>query len=112
MTSLREVSGAPIDHAALLDAFLSRLETRIDALRGGRFDVGEWAGRQLTTGRDVELVAPDGAVTTVRAIGVDGATGALVVEDATSPGGERQVVVGEIRHVRVPPATSPAGAGV
>lgn len=112
MTSLGEVSGAPVDQVALLDAFLSGLEARIDALRDGRFDVGEWAGRQLTTGRDVELIAPDGAVTTVRALGVDGVTGALVVEDPSVPGGERRVVVGEIRHVRVPAATSPARAGV
>jgi len=118
MTSLREMSGAAVDGVALLDAFLSRLEPRIDALRGGRFDVGEWAARQLTTGRVVELVAPDGAVTTVRALGVDGTTGALVIEDQASPAGARQVVVGEIRHVRVPSASTasvvgaPAGSGV
>ena len=118
MTSLREVSGAAVDGVALLDAFLSHLEPRIDTLRGGRFDVGEWATRQLTTGRVVELVAPDGAVTTVRALGVDGTTGALVIEDHASPAGARQVVVGEIRHVRVPSATTPtvasapAGSGV
>jgi BirA family transcriptional regulator, biotin operon repressor / biotin---[acetyl-CoA-carboxylase] ligase len=112
MTSLREVSGGPVDHVALLEGFLSRLEARIDALRGGRFDVGGWAGRQLTTGHDIEVIAPDGAETTVRALGVDGATGALVVEDPTVPGGVRQVVVGEIRHVRVCLATAPAGAGV
>ena len=87
MTSLREASrGRPIDHDALLDAFLARLEVRIEALRGGRFDVADWAERQLTTGRDVELIAPDGAVTTVRALGVDAATGALVVEDADGAG--------------------------
>jgi BirA family biotin operon repressor/biotin-[acetyl-CoA-carboxylase] ligase len=111
MTSLREMSGAAVDGVALLDAFLSHLEPRIDALRGGRFDVGEWAARQLTTGRVVELVAPDGAVTTVRALGVDGTTGALVIEDRASPAGARQVVVGEIRHVRVPSAPSPSRAG-
>ncbi len=82
MTSLRELSrGLPIDHVALLDAFLGRLEVRIEALRGGRFDVGDWTERQLTTGRDVDLVAPDGAVETVRALGVDAASGALVVAD-------------------------------
>ena len=112
MTSLREASGAAIDDVALLDAFLARLEERVEALRGGRFDTAAWAGRQVTTGRDIELVAPDGAVTTARALGVDGATGALVVEDASAPGGERQVVVGEIRHVRLPSTTAPAGAGV
>lgn len=119
MTSLQAASsGRPIDHDVLLDAFLDRLEVGIDALRAGRFDAADWADRQLTTGRLVEIVAPDGAVTTIRALGVDAATGALVVEDDTVPAGERQVVVGEIRHVRVPgPADSqsrvaPTAAGV
>jgi hypothetical protein len=56
----------------------------------------------VTTGRDVEIVAPDGAVTTVRALGVDPTTGALIVADGVIAGGRRPVVVGEIRHVRVP----------
>jgi len=112
MTSLREASaGVAIDHQALLEAFLGRLEPGVDALRRGRFDAAAWSERQLTTGRLVELVAPDGAVTTVRAVGVDAATGALVIEDDSVPGGVRQVVVGEIRHVRVPAASVPAGAG-
>jgi BirA family biotin operon repressor/biotin-[acetyl-CoA-carboxylase] ligase len=118
MTSLREVSGGKsTDHHALLDAFLQRLEVEIETLRRGRFDVTGWSDRQLTTGRDVELIAPDGAVTTVRALGVDGATGALIVEDPSAAMGRRQVLVGEIRHVRLPAAgpavtASPAGAGV
>jgi BirA family biotin operon repressor/biotin-[acetyl-CoA-carboxylase] ligase len=112
MTSLREASsGRRVDNGALLDAFLDRLEVRLDALRDGRFDVDAWTDRQLTTGRDVDLVGPDGAVTTARALAVDTATGALVVEDRAAPAGERQVVVGEIRHVRVPAAGTPAGAG-
>lgn len=103
MTSLREVSdGRPIDNVALLLAFLARLEIRADELRGGRFDARGWTERQVTTGRDVELVAPDGAVTTVRALGVDAVTGALVIEDDGVADGQRPVVVGEIRHVRVP----------
>ena len=82
MTSLREAShGRPVDHVALLDGFLSRLEVRIEALRGGRFDVADWTDRQLTTGREVTLIDPSGAETTVRALGVDGASGALVVAD-------------------------------
>ena len=118
MTSLREASnGKPIDHVALLVAFLDRLEAGIETLRDGRFDDARWTERQVTTGRDVELIAPDGAVTTVRALGVDAAGGALVVEDRGAPTGTRQVVVGEIRHVRVQAATVaatafPAGAGV
>lgn len=110
MTSLRAASGGrPIDHIALLDAFLGRLEVRVEALRGGRFDVADWIDRQVTTGRDVRLVAPDGSVSTVRAIGVDVAGGGLVVEDPASPVGERVVLVGEIRHARL---TGPAAVGV
>lgn len=109
MTSLREASGGrPIDHVGLLDAFLGRLEARIEALRGGRFDVGDWVARQLTTGRDVDLTDAAGRVETVRALGVDAATGALVVEDLSAPTGERQVVVGEIRRVRLSATAAPA----
>jgi biotin-(acetyl-CoA carboxylase) ligase len=96
MTSLREASGGrPIDRDVLLDAFLDRLATRVEALRGGWFDVAGWTGRQLTSGRRVRLEHPDGTSEVIRAIDVDALTGALVVE------GERAVVVGEIRHVRV-----------
>jgi BirA family biotin operon repressor/biotin-[acetyl-CoA-carboxylase] ligase len=115
MTSLRALSsGRPIDHVALLDAFLGRLEARIEALRGGRFDVADWTDRQITTGRDVRIVAPDGAETVVRALGVDAGTGALVVEHDTGSTGERAIVVGEIRHVRLagPVAPTPTGSGV
>jgi BirA family biotin operon repressor/biotin-[acetyl-CoA-carboxylase] ligase len=119
MTSLRALSrGRPIDHAALLDAFLGRLEVRIEALRGGRFDVADWSARQLTTGRDVDLVDPAGVVTTVKALGVDAATGALVVEERAAGAGaavaERQVLIGEVRHVRLagPVAGRPVGSGV
>jgi BirA family transcriptional regulator, biotin operon repressor / biotin---[acetyl-CoA-carboxylase] ligase len=94
MTSLREVARRRIDRAELLDAFLGRLEVAIDALRKGQFDAAGWTERQVTTGRDVDLIAPDGTTTTVRATGVDPHTGALLVED-------RPVLVGEIRHVRL-----------
>jgi biotin-(acetyl-CoA carboxylase) ligase len=79
-------------------------------LRASRFDAAAWTERQLTSGRQVELVTPDGAVTPVRARGVDAATGALVVDDASAPTGERHVLVGEIRHVRVAAAGIAAGA--
>ncbi|MGK2852292.1 MAG: biotin--[acetyl-CoA-carboxylase] ligase [Candidatus Limnocylindrales bacterium] len=111
MTSLREASnGRPIDPVALLDAFLGRLEARIEALRGGRFDVGDWVARQLTTGRDVDLTDAAGTVHTVRALGVDAVTGALVIADPGATDGERQVVVGEIRRVRLAAAAAPAVA--
>ena len=101
MTSLREAAaGRPIDDAELLDSFIASLEARLDALRGGRFDARGWVDRQITTGRTVRIEHPDRAET-VRATGVDPATGALLVADDAAPGGERQVLVGEITHVRV-----------
>jgi BirA family biotin operon repressor/biotin-[acetyl-CoA-carboxylase] ligase len=102
MTSLREVSGGrPIDTDQLLDAFLLRLEPRVLALRDGHFDVAGWHDRQVTTGRMVRLEEVDGGASEVRAVGVDGATGALLVEDPAAPGGEREVLAGEIVHVRL-----------
>ena len=99
MTSLREVAGRAIDHAALLEAFLGRLELAVDGLRAGRFGADPWWARQVTTGRGVELIGPDGAGSYYRAIGVDPESGALIIEDPA--GGRRSVVVGEIRHVRL-----------
>jgi BirA family biotin operon repressor/biotin-[acetyl-CoA-carboxylase] ligase len=102
MTSLREASGGrSIDLALLLDAFTSRLEVRIEALRAGRFDVADYVDRQLTNGRLVRLESHDGRGEVVRALRVDPVAGALVVEDPASPGAERQVVIGEIRHLRL-----------
>lgn len=101
MTSLREAAdGRPIDLDALLDAFIEHLEPRIAALRSGDFDGAGWADRQLTTGRAICLKAP-GDDRSMRALGVDPATGALIVEDAASPGGERHVLVGEVTRVRL-----------
>lgn len=102
MTSLLAAShGRPIDHVALLDSFLGRLEVRVEALRGGRFDVADWTDRQLTTGRTIELIGSDGGRVTVEALGVDAASGALVVADPTTVAGERAVHVGEIARVRL-----------
>jgi len=118
MTSLREASGdRPIDREALLAAFLDRLDGRLEALRGGWFDLATWADRQATTGRLVTLEAADGSTTApLRALGVDGASGALVLADDRAPGGERLVHAGEIARVRLAagaegghPAQSAAG---
>ena len=99
MSSLREVSrGRQIDSDALLDAFLVRLEPRLVALRDGHFDVAGWHARQITTGRYVSIDMPDGSTQAARAVGVDGATGALIVEDAD---GERELLVGEVARVRL-----------
>ncbi len=109
MTSLREASrGRPVDLALLLDAFLGRIEARVEALRAGRFDVADWQARQVTTGRDVRLERPDGQET-VWALGVDVSSGALLVEDGSVPGGEREVIVGEVTHVRL---AAPVGTAV
>jgi BirA family biotin operon repressor/biotin-[acetyl-CoA-carboxylase] ligase len=101
MTSLREAAGGrPVASGRLLDVFLERLEPRVAALRAGDFAGGTWATRQVTTGRTVRLETAAGDET-VLALGVDEATGALVVADPDDRGGERRVVVGEIRHVRL-----------
>ena len=102
MTSLRDISGGrPIDADELFEAFLSRLEPRILALREGHFDVAGWHERQVTTGRTVRLQCSGGAAEEVLAVGVDGATGALLVEDPAAPGVDREVLAGEVVHVRL-----------
>ncbi len=112
MTSLREASrGRPVDSGDLLTAFLLRLEPRVLALRDGYFDVAGWHDRQVTTGRMVRLEMPDGAVQEVQAVGVDGASGALLVEDAAAPSGERELLVGEVAHVRLGPVEVGAAHG-
>ncbi|MEA2677791.1 MAG: BirA family transcriptional regulator [Chloroflexota bacterium] len=77
MTSLRQLSGnRPIDHAALLDAFLARLEPRYEALLAGTFDAASWTATQITTGRQV-VVEVGGEKILGRATGVDPDSGAL-----------------------------------
>jgi BirA family biotin operon repressor/biotin-[acetyl-CoA-carboxylase] ligase len=101
MTSLREAAGGrPIDLVRLRQAFLDRLIVGIEALRAGRFDGRAWEARQLTTGRMVRLDHGD-RQETVQAVGVDADTGALVVADPGAQNGVRQVLVGEIGHVRI-----------
>lgn len=109
MTSLHDVSGGRrIEPSLLLAAFLAEIEPAIERLRGGAFDAAAWTARQLTTGRDVRLERPDGT-DTVRALGVDSSSGALLVADASVPTGVRPVLVGEIGHVRL---AEPAAARV
>lgn len=102
MTSLAELASGPVDHDALLDAFLARLESRVDDLRRGQFDGPGWSDRQVTTGRAVDLIAADGSRTTLDATGVDVETGALLVDG-------RSVFVGEIAHVRLASVAIPGG---
>jgi BirA family transcriptional regulator, biotin operon repressor / biotin---[acetyl-CoA-carboxylase] ligase len=94
MTSLHEVGARPVDHEALLDAFLERLQAQVAELREGRFDGQGWSDRQVTTDRDVDLIGADGSRAMVRATSVDPESGALVV-------GDRRVLVGEVAHVRL-----------
>jgi BirA family transcriptional regulator, biotin operon repressor / biotin---[acetyl-CoA-carboxylase] ligase len=101
MTSLREAAGRPIERTDLLEAFLVWLESRLLPLREGDFDTDEWAARQLTTGRVVELELPDGRAESWLALGVDGRTGALLVADDRAADGRRSVLSGEIVHTRV-----------
>jgi BirA family biotin operon repressor/biotin-[acetyl-CoA-carboxylase] ligase len=103
MTSLREASaGRPIDAGDLFEAFAERVEVRIEALRAGVFDVAGWTERQATTGRLVTLGEDDAAAGRPgRALGVDAASGGLVVEDAAGPNGERVVHAGEVTRVRL-----------
>ena len=76
MTSLRVASnGRPIDLPALFAAFIDRVEARTIALRGGHFDIADWVGRQLTSGRPVRLELPDGTSLETRALGVDAGLG-------------------------------------
>ena len=101
MTSLRELArGRPVDSGALLDAFLTRLEVRVEALREGYFDVEGWHERQVTTGRMIRIDMPDGTAFAAMATGVDGTGGGLIVEDAIG-GGERELLAGEVVHVRL-----------
>jgi BirA family transcriptional regulator, biotin operon repressor / biotin---[acetyl-CoA-carboxylase] ligase len=102
MTSLRAAAGErPIDGAALVDAFLARLGARVAALHGGDFDAAGWIDRQVTTGRRIDLLLPDGTTEIVVATGVDAVSGALRIADAAQPNVERSIVVGEIVHVRL-----------
>ncbi len=79
MTSLRQLSGnRPIDHSALLGAFLARLEPRYEALLAGKFDAAGWTATQITTGRQV-VVDAGGESILGKATGVDPESGALLL---------------------------------
>jgi BirA family transcriptional regulator, biotin operon repressor / biotin---[acetyl-CoA-carboxylase] ligase len=98
MTSLGELShGRPVDSGELLEAFLERLEPRVLALRESYFDVAGWHARQITTGRRVRVETSPGTSLPGLAVGVDGATGALIIE--ADDGTESEVLAGEVTHV-------------
>jgi BirA family biotin operon repressor/biotin-[acetyl-CoA-carboxylase] ligase len=99
MTSLRQLSGnRPIDHAALLDSFLARLEPRYEALLDGSFDAAGWSVTQITTGRQVVVdVAGESLLGT--GAGVDPESGGLLLDVAG--GGRRVIDSGEVTRCRV-----------
>jgi BirA family transcriptional regulator, biotin operon repressor / biotin---[acetyl-CoA-carboxylase] ligase len=101
MTSLRALCADPnLDVIGLLAVFIERLGERFEVLRTGRFDAAGWSSRQVTTARTIQLEGAAG-VDVVEALGVDAQTGALVVADPGVANGQRQVLVGEVRRVRL-----------
>lgn len=98
MSSLREAAaGRPIDRDLLLQAWLDRLEPRIEALYAGSFDAGEWSLRQRTTGRRVEIDL-GGRTIEGTASGVDPMGGGLLLE----ADGERVTIdSGDVLRCRV-----------
>jgi BirA family biotin operon repressor/biotin-[acetyl-CoA-carboxylase] ligase len=102
MTSVRAATGdRPVDIERLSAAFLAQLEVGVRALQAGRFAATDWVGRQVTNGRVLDLVLPDGTVERVGGRGVDPLTGALRIVDPATGGNEQAIFVGEIRHVRL-----------
>jgi BirA family biotin operon repressor/biotin-[acetyl-CoA-carboxylase] ligase len=102
MTSIAEIAPrARITTEALMEQFTTGLEPLVLALRAGKFPSDAWRSRQLTNGSVVRLERPDGSAETVRAVDVDAASGALVVESLVGERPARAVTVGEIRHLRL-----------
>jgi BirA family biotin operon repressor/biotin-[acetyl-CoA-carboxylase] ligase len=99
MTSLRELAGRrPIDNAALLDAFLARLEPRYLALNEGTFDAAGWSTSQRTTSRRVVVELGNETVDGIGA-GVDPETGALLLEPDIGP--QLSIDSGDVVRCRV-----------
>ena len=91
-TSLLAEGGQPVERAALLDAFLARVEAYRAALRDGADVLGMWRQRLAWLGRTVQLHTPTGSVTGV-AEDVD-ETGALWLR--LSDGSRQSFSVGDI----------------
>jgi BirA family biotin operon repressor/biotin-[acetyl-CoA-carboxylase] ligase len=107
MASLRQISGRRVDREAILVELLEPLDRRYRALRRGDFDADPWLERQRTTGRWLTVATGDGEVEG-RGVGVDAATGALLVETSR---GVIDVGWGEVLSCRVS-RTGPARAGI
>lgn len=91
-TSLLVECGHPVDRAALLDAFLQRVETRYAGLRAGDDPLPLWRQRLAWLGQRVQVQTPTGSVAGVAA-GVDG-DGALVLR--LPDGSQRHFPVGDV----------------
>jgi BirA family transcriptional regulator, biotin operon repressor / biotin---[acetyl-CoA-carboxylase] ligase len=97
-TCLRDLSGGPVDHALLLEAFLVALSTRrgmLDGEEGRRQVAAELRERCATLGRRVRVELADEAVVGL-AEGLTDA-GHLVVR---TPEGLRTVSAGDVVHLR------------
>ncbi len=92
-TSCAHEAGRPVDRGALLDAFLSLLAVRLDALDEVPAD---YRARLSTVGRAVRVELESGAVEGV-ATDVD-ASGRLVVQPTDAP--PLVVAVGDVVHLR------------
>lgn len=79
-TSLLVELGRPVDRAALLEAFLQRLEERYERLRAGWNPLPEWRTALAWMGREVWVKAPAGDVHGVAADVLD--DGTLVLQTA------------------------------
>jgi BirA family biotin operon repressor/biotin-[acetyl-CoA-carboxylase] ligase len=92
-TSLRLITGAPIDRPGLFREIMSSLEDRYDRLAIEGYDsiVPEWLLRSPMVGRQIE-VSQDGAVFTGVVRGI-GAEGALLLETA---GQVKGLVAGDV----------------
>lgn len=101
-TSLAELSGAPVDRAALLDRLAVALEREVAGIEAGRSPIDRYRAASVLDGRRVEVEMGDERIAgTVRGISDDGA---LQVETAK---GLRAIGHGEVVRVH-PAATVPA----
>jgi BirA family biotin operon repressor/biotin-[acetyl-CoA-carboxylase] ligase len=99
MTSLREVVSAPVDCEPIVAAYLRRLTSAYDDLVAGVIPADRWAGRQVTTGAQVELDLGVGQREEGTAVGVDPESGALLVRRAD--GALRTHLTGDVVRCRL-----------
>ncbi len=94
-TSLRLLTGAPVDRTDLLAALVEELAARYDEWRAGGEVRTAYLGLCTTPGRQVRVAVPGGEVVG-EAVDVDEA-GRLVVRTAA---GEERLAAGDVVHVR------------